>query len=336
MHLERPGRVYGTRPTRDPGVRAAAGAVSLGHDLVVGASLAAVGGVYATPYLGAYGHTYGTGSVAWYGCPSSYGYYHYGYSAIPGCYYSPFGFGFTGTGWAFALTFGLDDWYYCPWYWGAYTAAWLPVWYSVYRPYEPYYRSEVVYETVVIDNTAQAAQPAVAPAPAQVAPAAPQPSDSESAAADRYLQLGDQAFRDGRYTDAVQLYAKAIEFSPKDGALYFVLSDALFAAGDYHYGAYAIRRGLELDHTLVQAEVDKHEFYGDPSLFDHQLAVLEQYLIDHPADRDARLVLALNDLFGQRPAAAVDLLEAPEASALAEDSAALLILDAARAAQYGH
>jgi len=65
----------------------------------------------------------------------------------------------------------------------------------------------------------------------QVAPPAAAPESPLSIAAQRYLELGDRAFREGRYFDAVQFYAKAVEFAPDQGALYLVLSDALFAAG---------------------------------------------------------------------------------------------------------
>ena len=150
-----------------------------------------------------------------------------------------------------------------------------------------------------------------------------------SVASERYLTLGDGAFREGRYTDAVQLYAKAVELSPTEGALFLVLADALFAAGDYHYAAYAIRRSLELDPTLVDSPIDKHDFYDDPRAFDRQLATLETYLVDHPTDRDARLVLSLNCLFGGRITTAIDLLESPAAASLAEDEAAILILETA-------
>ena len=156
------------------------------------------------------------------------------------------------------------------------------------------------------------------------------PSNSLAVASDRYLTMGDRAFREGRYIDAVQFYAKAVEFAPTEGTLYLVLADALFAAGDYHYGAYAIRRALELDPGLVDAAVDKHEFYDDPSEFDRQLGVLERYLADHPTDRDARLVLALNYLFGARPEAALLLLESTEAQSLRNDFAAELILNAVK------
>ena len=133
----------------------------------------------------------------------------------------------------------------------------------------------------------------------------------------------------------MQLYARAIEEAPEVGVLYLVLSDALFATGDYHYAAYTIRRALRLDPSLVEGEVDKHEFYEDPAEFDRQLAVLEQYVLDHNTDGDARLVLATNYLFGQRPAAAVDQLEGPFSAALQADDAGALILAAARAQQFG-
>src|SRR5204863_5387115 len=122
-----------------------------------------------------------------------------------------------------------------------------------------------------------------------------------------------------------QFYAKAVEFAPDQGALYLVLSDALFAAGDYHYGAYAVRRAFELDSALIETSVDKHAFYSDPALFDQQLAVLERYLAQHPDDRDARLVLGLNYLFGGRAKDAAHTIEAAGA-AMAADLAAQKVL----------
>jgi len=161
-------------------------------------------------------------------------------------------------------------------------------------------------------------------------PAPAKADNSLSITAQRYLDLGDRAFREGRYTDSVQFYAKAVEFAPDQGALYLVLSDALFAAGDYHYGAYAVRRALELDPALIETSVDKHAFYPEPPLFDQQLTVLERYLAEHPDDRDARLVLGLNYLFGGRAADAVRTLEAA-AAAMAEDVAAQKVLARAKA-----
>jgi thioredoxin-like negative regulator of GroEL len=117
--------------------------------------------------------------------------------------------------------------------------------------------------------------------------------------------------------------------------LYLVLADALFSTGDYHYGAYALRRGLELDSTLLDKTIDKHSFYADPLEFERQLAVLETYLKDRPTDHDARLLLAANYLFGNRPAAAVDLLESAAGTAVRESPAGKLVLASAQKLQYG-
>jgi hypothetical protein len=332
-----------TNPTRARSIEYAGQALGYAQQAAIGAGVKAAGGVFATPYLGTYGSTYGYGHGYGYG----YGYNHYtgyGYHHVPSYCYSPWGFGISYSSGYLAFSYGYGSHWWNPcysWYWPTYVASWYPTWYTYYRPYAPYRSTSTVYETIVYetvyaDEEEEEEEPvAQTPVLQQEPQPVQQQSQATSIAAERYLVLGDRAFREGRYTDAVQLYAKAVEFSPGEGALYLVLADALFAAGDYHYGAYAIRRALELDARLVDVPVDKHQFYDDPQKFDHQLAVLEQYVIDHPTDRDARLVLALNNLFGGRPAAAVDVLEAREAAPLAGDVAAEAILASALKLQYG-
>jgi hypothetical protein len=220
-------------------------------------------------------------------------------------------------------------WWGVPWYWSCYYPAWwaysYPYYYNDYCYYPitsvVYSEPQVVYAEPVSEAVGEVAVAEPQPAREVVAP----PVNPLSIASQRYLELGDRAFREGRYTDAVQFYAKAVEFAPDQGALYLVLSDALFAAGDYHYGAYAIRRALELDPALIQSEIDKHGFYHDPRLFDEQLAALERYVNEHPSDRDARLVLALNYLLGGRPVDSVRVLEST-AAFTAEDHAAQVVL----------
>ncbi|MSR62775.1 MAG: hypothetical protein EXS08_10070 [Planctomycetes bacterium] len=235
-------------------------------------------------------------------------------------------------------------WWSYPFYWSCYYPCWY--WYSYpYYAYDYglYPATTVVYAEpqVIYVNGAQPAQESVgegvvsAPPSAAPAPQAAPPAESPLAiAAQRYLELGDRAFRGGRYYDAVQFYAKAVEFAPDQGALYLVLADALFAAGDYHYGAYAVRRALELDPALVDSRVDKHGFYPDPKLFDEQLETLERYLAANPSDRDARLVLALNYLLGAKPKEAQRTLEAALPT-MSEDAAAQRVLERARANAQG-
>ena len=292
--------------------------------------------------------------------------YHYGFTPFGLAYHGSkfsFGFGYFG-GWG---SYWSSPFYCYPFYTG------LPVYFSAYYPYYYYYKHcyypsyyypplvysstvyttssyddgpEVVYVEVPADEqpveyVGEAAAPPVQEAAQPAFPGAGIPEvagaddGSLNSAAERYLELGDDAFREGRYGDAVQFYAKSIELAPDVGVLYLVLSDALFATGDYHYAAYTIRRALKLDPALASSGVDKHTFYSDPQEFDRQLAVLEQYVLDHPTDGDARLVLATNYLFGNRPAEAVDLLEGPFSSALLSDTSAVVLLEAARAAQFG-
>ncbi len=157
--------------------------------------------------------------------------------------------------------------------------------------------------------------------------------DSASRAANQNLAQGDAAFRERRYADAVHFYAKAIEFRPNEGVMYLVLADALLATGDYHYGAFALRRALELDPSLAQSDIDKHEFYATPAEFSEQLQLLERFLSDHQGDADARLLLAANYLFGRKPALAIDLLESGASAAVRNEAAGQLILAAAKRAR---
>jgi hypothetical protein len=271
-------------------------------------------------------------SPGWY-CGSWWG-------AWGGCY--PYGYGFTyWWNWGcypysyYCHPFGWSYWY---WYgcWPYGLASWYPASYGYYYSPPLYYATIVEqYEEPVQEQQVVEEAPAEA---AQGEGAAPAPSravgpDSAARASGQYLTLGDQAFRDGRYSDAVHFYAKAVEFAPNEGVLYLVLSDGLFATGDYHYGAFALRKALELDPTLVTNAIDKHTFYADAAEFDRQLGVLEGYLRDHPGDDDARLMLAANYLFGGRAPQAVALLEGPDSESTAREPAGALILSASRAAQ---
>jgi hypothetical protein len=254
------------------------------------------------------------------------------------------------------------------WWWWGNCSCWWPWWGSCWNcgfnpcgfwwygsPYYAYpyafYCSPppIYYSYVIYDNSAPPAQevveypdpaPAADPAPAvgeasMPVPAAAGASDAQSPSVTRavseYLSLGDRAFREGRYSDAVYAYAKATEYAPGDGVLHLILSDALFATGDYHYAAFALRKAIELDPKLIEASVDKHAFYGDPTELDRQLALLARYVEDHFVDDDARLLLAANYLFADRPSQAADLLDSAFSLAVRESSAGKVIYARARA-----
>ncbi len=265
---------------------------------------------------GGSGDHHGNGYHGWYNGYGNNCGYHYNYYFPYWTNYCGNGFGYYGYHWNYIWGCGL--------YWAYSWPLYYPNYFDGYGGYSP--TTVIVQQQPVVsdydpyyESTSRPAQEVRTPNDMQ----------ASSAAAERYLGLGDRAFREGRYGDAVHFYAKAIEFAPEEGVLYLVLSDALFATGDYHYGAYALRRALDYSPHLFDSQIDKRSFYGNPAAFDRQLAVLERYLRDLPFDGDARLMLAVNYLFSGRAEDAAAILKAPEGAALLrEDGVQLLLLEA--------
>ncbi|MDP6739024.1 MAG: tetratricopeptide repeat protein [Planctomycetota bacterium] len=272
------------------------------------------------------------------------------------CYWGNGGWGNSCCWWGGWLwgwsSYCWGSWWNYYWYSGGYWSPGCCPSYYWYGPFYPSYTS-VIYQTVESDPQADVVYVYEEPqeevyvegpiAEGEVVVAedwaggtpVPAADGNLNRAADHYLTLGDQAFQESRFGDAVHFYAKAVEFSPQDGILYLILADSLFATGDYHYAAYALRRAFELDPKLAMSVVDKHGFYADPIEFDRQIATLELYIQDHFLDDDARLVLAANYLFGGRPAEAVDLLENAFSREISTEPAGAALLEAAKRIQYG-
>jgi hypothetical protein len=238
--------------------------------------------------------------------------------------------------WSIGLWWGWGWWGWgYPGYWG------YPYW-----GYAPYYYSPppTYYSTVVYDNSAPPpAEPAAASGEGSIytkqAPgsrasesglAAPQGLSALPNAASDCLIRGDEAFRAARYVDAVHEYARAVELAPDRGVLHLVLSDGLLATGDYHYSAYALRRALELDPTLVDSVLDKHSFYGNATDCDEHIAALEKYVGEHPQDDDARLLLAANFLFSNRTLRAREVLDDPASAAVRETATGKVLAERIR------
>ncbi|MCR9245198.1 MAG: tetratricopeptide repeat protein [bacterium] len=223
--------------------------------------------------------------------------------------------------------FGVDLWH--PWFaatawnWGlGYRNCWwnnvsAPVWNdfwwypnSTYCPNFLYVPSST---TVIVES-----EPAIVEVPADdpvaadpivdVPVPAPAVSPEDRAAADlatKYVELGDFYFKAGRFEDAADAYARARSYAPNDAQLHFVLADAAFASGDYHFAAFLIAEGLRLDPALAGVKVDKREFYGDRKLFDQHMVALDKYLADKKYDASAHLVRGYNLYFSANSTAAI-------------------------------
>ncbi len=239
----------------------------------------------------------------------------------------PWGWGFSwwGSGWGFSW----NSCGYWPYYGYCSPYAYYPYSYSYWTPAPEYY-STVIYQGYDQDYAGGEPAPYAKPAAGGEGVIAVGQDEGGRVRVQRsvlqYLDLGDEAFGQGRYSDAVHYYARAVEAAPDNGRLYLILSDALFATGDYHYAAFALRRALELDASLLAPAVDKHGFYSDPAEFDRQIELAERYLDEHFLDDDARLVLAANYLFGNRPAQAADLLLSAFSKSVRETNTGALLL----------
>jgi tetratricopeptide (TPR) repeat protein len=338
---QRLGRLERKDPARAKQVMRAGESLAVASEislrLAIGTSFAACGG--------------GNGWTWWDPCNSGYG------SPANACWntYGPYSWW-----WWNNCSYWMPSWGW-GWSWGASWGNWNfgwsshPNWcYPGYRYWggSPWWYTSVIYvddydppqQQVVVVHEYEAqpapeAQPAAevqrgeaALGDASLPPEKRDPALAQALArsAQQYVALGDLAFSERRYGDAVSHYAKAIEYAPDDAVLYMLLSDALFATGDYHYAASALRKALELEPRLVDTIVDKHAVYSDPQDFEKQLGYLESYLKDNFLDEDARLVLGANYLFGNKPHQALDLLQSSFSLEVRKSRAGTLLFERAQ------
>lgn len=144
-----------------------------------------------------------------------------------------------------------------------------------------------------------------------VSASASQPSIASEAPrtlADKYQELGNYYFRDGRFEEAAEAFARARTYAPNDASLHLSLADAAFATGDFHFAAFLIREALRLDPSLAGIRFDKRTLYGDSKRFDEHMAALEEYLGKHSFDAMAHLVHGYNLLCSESPVRAIAAL----------------------------
>lgn len=256
------------------------------------------------------------------------------FSSSWNCWWDPchnhWGWPHCGWGWyggCGSFAWGCNWWY--PWYWygscywnSCYSGWW---WHTYSYPYcvsssywwypSSTYCPAYLYvpNTVVVEG--EAAVPSDEPAPAEPIAAggreSAQPSEVKSSEvnpeslARKYVELGDYYFKAGRFAEAVEAYSKARSYAPDDASVHFVLADAVFATGDYHFAAFLIAEALRLDPGLASAETDKRLFYGDPKVFDEQMAALDRYLDIKLYDAQAHLVRGYNLRFSDKKEAAI-------------------------------
>ncbi len=163
------------------------------------------------------------------------------------------------------------------------------------------------------------------PGPGAMAPPLPDLPPGEPPT---FLEQGEAAFAAANYEEARRLFRRAIIALPDDAYAQLDYGLAHFALGEYEIAANAIRRALTLDPDLLDRLPDMSTAYGKMADFDLHLAALNERLVDHPADTDARFLHGAVRLSVGEPQMAVsELSRALQRNS--RDTVAYLLRDAA-------
>jgi tetratricopeptide (TPR) repeat protein len=128
--------------------------------------------------------------------------------------------------------------------------------------------------------------------------------------AQRYLELGDQHFRAGRFTEAQQRYRKASTIAPDSAAAQFRIGWSHLAAGRYGLAARAMRGGLAIDPAWAKSGFTLAELYGDRAdEKDAHREALAQAIEAAPHDADLVFLLGVHLYFDGRADRAAPFLE---------------------------
>ncbi|HEX4131008.1 MAG TPA: tetratricopeptide repeat protein [Pirellulales bacterium] len=166
-------------------------------------------------------------------------------------------------------------------------------------------------------------------APAALAPAA---APTASVAASRDMSVGDmldaaiETLRSGQYAAAARWADEATTADAQQGLAYLVEMHACFALERYTDAADALRRATAvLPQSQWGAILDRYREYYQATRYTDHLVALERWVIDHPRDEAAQLLLGYHAVFlGQVPAGIEHLRRAVEL--LPSDGAAVALL----------
>jgi len=197
--------------------------------------------------------------------------------------------------------------YYGPWH-GFYGPA-----YGYYGPWSgsyaygwPYYYGDTMYSSSYFDP--EAAQPEAAPVE--------EPDRREATTTPEGLDFqrrAEEAFRQGRYDQAVRLANHAAVEMPNNGRLFLFMSQALFAVGDYGAAAGAAHQGMAMSDSKSWGTMVENfrQYYGNANDYTDQLRRLEKFAKEHPDAPYARFLLGYHYGFlGHEKEARAELAEA--------------------------
>jgi tetratricopeptide (TPR) repeat protein len=118
---------------------------------------------------------------------------------------------------------------------------------------------------------------------------------------DDALKAGLQAFHQGSYDQAADLFVLGGELDHGDPACRLYAAQALFAVGQYDQALPLLRRAFDLQPNLLYLRFDLRAEYGNPADMTSQVAILQTFMMNNPDWADGYLLLGYEWLHsGQR------------------------------------
>ncbi|MFB3892647.1 MAG: hypothetical protein ACE15C_11560 [Phycisphaerae bacterium] len=125
-----------------------------------------------------------------------------------------------------------------------------------------------------------------------------------------FLERGEAAFKDGRFSDALGEFRLANDIGGRDWVSLLSISHAYFAMQSNHASAHYLREAIKYFPELPLLPLDPRGFYGNKTRYADNLLALEGIVKDEPANADAAMLLAYYRWFDKNPQAAQSALSA--------------------------
>jgi tetratricopeptide (TPR) repeat protein len=212
-------------------------------------------------------------------------YNHYGISYYYPSYHRKYLFVSLGGYWPYSYRYQRYYWYGChPYYWYGSDVVSLPDTitydYTNYTTYNYYNTTPAVTTAVQAAVTTDLAEDSAATD-------TPMPQTQ----ADINFAGAVNAFEEGRYDNAAELFREAILQSPEDEIMPFTYTQALFASGDYALAAYVLREVMTKMPSDEPAVYFPRGLYKDDQILLNQIAQLESAIVMEPFSTDYQLLL---------------------------------------------
>lgn len=124
------------------------------------------------------------------------------------------------------------------------------------------------------------------------------------------LDLGNAAFNQGDYREALRSYIAAIMSDETNGYPRLFYGVGQFALGDYSLAAIGIRRALAVSPDLIANPIDVRSIYPAESVFLEHMRNLQVYLVENPTDTEAKFLLGYLHFASASPENALSLFSA--------------------------